>query len=343
MKKLLLLLLSAGISAGSSARAFPPQWERYTSGGYLFDMQSDRNDRGLSEARFTEELANTARTNLARQVRMRIRDSAALSKRSADGLTTVAYTSESRFSTDVELRLVETRTSYDPATKQGWAIACIDRQEACRYYRSEVGAFLNRADNTLAAARDLAGAGFKARAKSELEALLPGFEAADEAFFWLGILGLPQDECERLRNRRNEREQAVKRMAAELQHATSVFLVCTADIFGARYPTLQNELKGKLTAGGCSLADDPSQADWVVRVEVSAREYNRLTAGGRPLFFAYADAHVSIDKTITAQRICEDALSAKGGHTTGYGEAARTACRELSERLGELVLGTIRQ
>lgn len=344
MKKwLLLLLLSAGMSFGCAARSFPPEWARYLTGEYLAEVQTGRNERNLPERAFLDELLNGCRTNLARQVRVRVSDFAELEKRARDGAATVVYSSRTQFSTDVDLRLVVTRTCYDPETGEGCALACIGKEEAHRYYRSEIDAFLERVDHTLALANDYVRSGFKGRAKSELEALLPRFGMQDEAFFWLRVFGFPPEEYAALSSSRNDREHSVKRMLAELQHATTICLICSAELFGSRYAALQQLLKGRLSAQGCSFTEDPARADWVVRVEASAREYNRLTTEARTLYFAYVDAAVSIDKVVTSQRICEEGLSVKGGHTISYEEAARAAGRELAERLGSLVLHAIKE
>jgi len=342
MKRELLSILSIAVSLVCAAQQYPPEWAQYTSGGYIFDMQHDQNIQDRSETEFRDYLLHAARTNIAKQIRLQVRDFAKLNKKSIDGSSAVVYTSETQFSTDVELKLVETKTCYDPETKQGYAIAYIDKHAACRYYRNAVAAILNKADNCLTLARNFIGSGFKHRAKVELETLLTDFGTAEEAFFWLGILG-PCDETGVLQTRCDKKEGLVKQLLTELQYGTSIYLVCSADILGTRYPTLQHELKGRLSAEGCSFTEDPSQADWVIRVEVSTREYNRLTMNAQPLYFAYADANISIDKVISSQRIYEDGLSVKGGHTMNYKEAARSACKELAGQLGSLILQNIQR
>lgn len=123
MKKGLLLLILTGISFIGMAQQYPSEWNQYTSDGYLYNIQSDRNTLNRSEAIFTNQLLDLARTNLAQQIKMRVEDSARMLKESIDGRSRMAYTSETRFSTDLELQLVSTETRYEPATGQGYAIA----------------------------------------------------------------------------------------------------------------------------------------------------------------------------------------------------------------------------
>lgn len=341
MKKALLLFIAGCISLCGAAQQYPPEWVNYTSGRYLSNIQTDYNGGNKSETDFKNYLLNTARAELAKQISLHVRDVADIDKTAVNGMASVTYRSNTEFKTDVNIKLLETKTFYDPYTKEGAAIAYIEKGAARDYYRNEVNNFLSKAENALTMARNYIGSGFNGRAKTELEAILPGFRQTDDSFVWLAIFGLPQSESEQLLARRNESEQTVKKMLADLQHATSVYLVCSAEIFGAKYPALQNELKGKLAAQGCSFAASPDKADWVIRIEVSAREYNQTNTNGRVSYFAYADANITVDKILTSQRIYEDGVSVKGGHTLGYKEAARTACKNLAKQLGDIILQNI--
>jgi hypothetical protein len=103
------------------------------------------------------------------------------------------------------------------------------------------------------------------------------------------------------------------------------------------YTALQGEVKGQLSALGCSFVADPSQADYVITVQAKAREYNRADFGGNVAYFAYVDADISLTKTATGQRIYDDFLSIKGGHTHNYSQAARTAYKDLAKEIDKLI------
>ncbi|MDE5612959.1 MAG: hypothetical protein K2I90_13215 [Odoribacter sp.] len=334
------MLCLIGWTLNLSAQSCPPEWVKYTSGDYLYDIQSDNNNRGVSETDFKNQLLNAARANLAKKVQMQVKEEAGMNKSAVDGKSHVSYTSSTRFSTDVDLKFVDTRTLYNADTKEGLAIAFIEKATACMFYRNEIGRILDKVDNALKTANNYIVSGFKERAKAEVEAVLPEFSRTEEPFFWLNFFGVSRAETSELADKCNAREQAVKQLLADLKHGTLICLVCTADLFGRSYPTLQNELKGKLSAGGCSFTDNPAEADWVIRVKVSARKQKTAVLGGITSYFAYADALITIDKGITSQRIYEDEISVKGGHTRNYTEAAREAYKDLSKRLGEILKGS---
>ena len=351
MKRILLFGLCFGLSFVSMAQTCPPEWSPYTSANYLYDLQSDYNNRGLSDTDFKNYLLNVARTNLAKQVRMRVTDEANLYKQAVGGRSQINYSSSTQFSTDVSLQLVNTKTLYRPDTKEYFALVYIDKSEACRHYRNEIERILSKVDNALTTANNYVQSGFKEKARGEMNAVLPEFSRTEEPFFWLSFFGTSRSDLQTLNDQCNTREQAVKQMLADLKHSTSICLSCTADLFGSSYATLQNELKGKLSAGGCQFTSDETAADYVIRVEASAREYNIAVFGSHTSYFAYADARITIDKRgaqridqqRNSQRIYENEVSSKGGHTRNYTEAARAAYRELCKELTTILNGQIRE
>lgn len=341
MKKRILLLLLTGISMVSVAQQYPSDWDQYTTDGYLYNIQSDRNTLNLPESEFKDRLLDLARTNLAQQIRMRVQDSAKLRKESIDGRSHIAYMSETRFFTDLELQFATTKTVFDPVTAEGHAIVYIDKEKACQYYRNNTEVLLGHAENALTLARNYIDTGFKNRARAELEKILPQFESIAPTFFWLGVLGAPQNEISMLLTRCNEAEQSIKKLIAELTYGTSIYLICSADVFGSSYNALRNEVIGRLSTDGCNFTDDMTQADWIIHIEASAREYNQMTMHSQTLFFAYMDASISIEKGFSSQRIYENSISTKGAHTLGYNNAARKACKDLSSQLSDIIRKTI--
>ena len=331
----ILLLLTAFLHV--DAQECPPEWVRYTYGGYIYDIQSDNNNRNLSETDFKNYLLNIARTNLAKQIKVSVQDVAQLNKVSVDGRTTIGYTSSTRFSTDVDMKLVETKTLYNSATREGYAIAYIDRDAARSYYRNELMLVYNKINNSVALADNFVEAGFKSKAQGELEKSLSQFGNVDEPLLWMNIFGTPQNELGDWQERFSVLEQNIKRKLAEFKHGTSICLKCTADVFGKPYPSLQNELKGMLAADGCNFVDNPSDADWVITVTCSSKEYTNIRVGNSSSYFSYVNAEIAIDKMATSQRIYEDEIMVKGGHTFGYPEAAKAGYKDIKQQLGKII------
>lgn len=337
---ILCLLLFVGRAV--SQDQYPKAWESYTGGGYFAEIQSDFNTKGWSESAFVNQLLNFARTNLAKQLKVQVSDHAVMSKQSFNGRTSVRYQATTEFSTDLELKLVETRTHYDPLTKEGFAIAFIDKAAARRFYANEVQVVLNGGVNALTLADNYAKNGFKARAQAELQQAIPTMDKFVDLYMWLSFFDYPQEELAAMMEQQNAVEQAIKQTLADLEHATVVCVVCKADLFGSAYP-LQNELKGTIAIDGCSFTDNPKEAQWLVTVRVQARKSHTVQIGSMTSYIAYLDAEVTIDKQITNQRIYENAVTVKGGHPRGYSEAARAGFKELKAEIGKIMRTNITQ
>lgn len=341
MKRAYIILCSLWVFLSVNAQQYPPEWAKYTLGGYMYDIQSDSNEKNLPETDFKNYLLNIARTNLAKQVQVRVQDVANLDKQSVNGKTTITYSANTIFSTNVNLKLVETKTAYDLGEKVGYAIAYIDRDAARNYYLNELMLIHNKIENSIVLAENFVEAGFKSKAQSQLESSLKQFALIDEPLLWMNIFGASQRILAEWSERFSAKEQTVKRMLADLKHATTIYLSCSADVFGKSYPTLQNELKGLLAADGCNFTNNPTNADWSITVTCSAREYSVVNMGNSKSYFCYVDAYIVIDKVVTSQRIYEDEVSIKGAHTLGYSEAARAGYKEISQKLGKIIKGSI--
>ena len=342
MKKLLLLSAVSVITFfNAAAQEYPIEWERYTSREYIYDIKTGSNTAGMSETDFTEYLLNSARTGLALQIQVHVKDVSELAKEQADGRISIEYSSRTNVSTDLDLKLVRTKTAYDAVSGQGYAIAYVNRDEARSYYVNELTLTCNSIDNSIILAGSLESAGFKSRARTELESSKEYFASAETSLFWMNIFGMSQPELSEWQERLNAAGRKIEGMLSELEHATAVCLSCNADIFGVGDAALQNELKGILSEKGCSFVEDPSQADWSVSIEVTSREYNKMDMGSGTYYFSYADADISIDRILTSQRIYGNRVSAKGGHTKGYAEAARAAFKDLAEELGTIIIQNI--
>ncbi|MDE6417542.1 MAG: hypothetical protein K2K68_11045 [Duncaniella sp.] len=343
MKRFPFFLMTIFTFLSCYAQECPSEWVKYTYGGYFYDIQSDNNNRRHAEVDFKNNLVNSARASLAKQIKMSVKDMAQMNKTAIDGRTSITYSSNTSFSTDLNMKLVETKSMYSPSTGEGYAIAYIDKDAAKNYYTNELTVVRNKITNSIELADSYIEGGFKKKAELELNKSLKLFDSVDESLFWLNIFGAGQSEINDWQLNFNQAEQNVKRQLADLKHATVIYLSCNADLFGKTYPTLQNELKGKLAAKGCSFTDYPQNADWVITVNCSAREHSNVKAGNSNAFFTYIDAAISIDKTISSQRIYEDEVSVKGSHTFGYQEAAKAGYKDITKELSKIINITIDQ
>ena len=57
----------------------------------------------------------------------------------------------------------------------------------------------------------------------------------------------------------------------------------------------------------------------------------------------YVDANIAVDKTATGQRVYENEISEKGGHTQNFKKAARDAYKELFPKISEIIKEQVKQ
>lgn len=329
------LLFLASLSL--MAQDYPSDWVLFTSDGYFHDIESGQVNQKATEANLKNYLLDLARANLSKQIEVRVEEVSSIDKNVVNGMSDIRYTSRSHFTTNLDIRLSETRSFTDNQSGIVYVIAYINKKEVCIYYRNELQKLLSKVDQALVVANNYTNTGFKAKAKEELQGALSFFVQADELFFWFNVFGMDKNQINQYLNELHQRELTVKTELSELEHGTVYCVVCTADNFGTVYNDLENELKGQLSQTGCSFTDILEKADFVIHVEASAREYNVINSNKNTFYFAFVDAAISVDKNATGQRILEDVISVKGSHTLGYKEAAHNAYQVVSKNIIQLL------
>ena len=331
----LTFLLLASLLA--KAQSYPLEWSKYANEGYFFDIESNSNSQQMDEAKFRNDLLDLARANLSKQIQVKVEEVSRLDKTAINGETSIHYSSSRRFTTKLDLKLAKTETYTDIVTGKVFAIAYINKREACQYYENELQMVVGKANNASQIAENYIRQGFKPKAKNELQQVLAELDSAEELFFWFNVFGMPEPQLHQRLSQVHQAEQSLKTNIAELEHGTTYCIICTADLFGEPFPKLEKEVKGELSKAGCNFTSDPKEADYVIRIEASAREYNRASIAGSEAYFSYVDAAVAIDKNATGQRIFEDEIAVKGSHTLGFNEASREGYKNISQKISQIL------
>ena len=125
--------------------------------------------------------------------------------------------------------------------------------------------------------------------------------------------------------------------ANSLRYANTIYIDCNAELFNTNYPTLKAEIQGELSKLGCTFVNNAAQSDWAVYVTAQAREHNKADFGSMSTYFVYVDANIAVEKTATGQRIYENEISEKGGHTQSFEKAARDAYKVISPKISQII------
>lgn len=340
-KHLLLPVLAIFASCLTVRSQCPEEWLQYTAPDFLYGIQSGQNDTGMDENAFCNYLLDLARAELAKSVMVSVSDRAELSRRSTDGRTSVDYSSVTTFSTDIELSLVKTESSYDRKTKTGRAIAYIFKPEALDFYRNRLRLAFDGIEASLSSAGRYYSEGLAARAAETLEELGAGMEGVREDLSMLNFFGATENELSELSGTARSYMERAAGLEAMLNRGTVLCLECSsAEVDCGDF---EKVLKGLLSEKKFSFTDCPDEADWSVSVDIDTREYGVSEIGGMKIYTVYAEASLTMRKIIGTQKTLEDRVSAKGVHTVGYEEALRDAFDKLGDTLAERLYSIINQ
>ena len=122
-----------------------------------------------------------------------------------------------------------------------------------------------------------------------------------------------------------------------------VYFHCNAEIFGKEYTTLKDDILSELSKCDVSFVDSANLSDWSITITAKTREFNKADFGSMSSYFSYVDAKTIIEKQSTRQRIYENTISLKGGHTQNYEQAARQAYKDISPRISAIIKEQIQQ
>lgn len=216
------MLLCFGVCCNLKAQSCPPAWEKYKTSEYMFDIQSDINSLDVPEADFTNSLLNSARLNLAKQVRVAINDRSTHEVKVNNGRTQTKYSQLTESSVSVDMSLVETHVSYDAITKRGFAIAFINTPHARRHYVNQLEFIIKSMRASLSIAQNHINNNFKDKAETELQSGIKWIEKTWKPLFWLNVFGLSENELKSWNNRIGTVEVQLKQQLSNLEKSREV-------------------------------------------------------------------------------------------------------------------------
>lgn len=291
-------------------------------------MQSEKKNSYTSESEQTNKLLDIARANIAKQIQIKIEDNASSAR-----VHSVP---------EVDVTMMETKSHFNSKSNKIFVIAFINKTEAHRFYKRQADVIFNNVEKHITITETYVETGFMSKAKEEIKKAEAEFKKLEQPIFFLTVFDCPDYELHEILQRYSGLEQTVKRKISEMEYGTSIYVECVADMFGQSYFNLQKELKAKLSENGCNFVDDKASADWAITIKASSRQYNTMDFGSSVNYFSYVDAEIAVEKVVTNQRIYEDMLTEKDGHTHNFTEAARDAYKKITPKIIELVTENIK-
>lgn len=326
----------------------PPLWYqenrnvRYPQELYFTGYAEGKLQEGESEEKAINRLKQEAQVEAASSIRMTVektltdvnRSELVRSAGAFDEQVTEYFESHTQIRVGMEIPGMKVEVWKNEKKQEVAAFAYVKKSELAKKLEHQIIAGNTRAEMVSENVERLLEEGRKPEARRMLEEGLLLFDEVEQAQM---LLLAVDDEADLQLEETVSLKLAMQNRLSELRHAVRICLNSKVDLYGSSYSKLQNEIKGILSADGCSFVTEPEQADWLICIEAAAREYNHVKVGRSTTYFSYVDARISIDKITTGQRIYEDEITVKGGHTLGFEEAARSAYEEISKRIGSVI------
>jgi len=228
-------------------------------------------------------------------------------------------------------------------TGEVYAFAWVKTASLYRQLMRRIAANTAKAEVEMESIETMANRGDKLQAKNNLpkvQELIDDIENDQRIMLSIDANVSDEDMAVEETNLLKKRYQA---LTANLKNGINIYLSCNASMFGASYSALKEEIQGALSPMGCTFVRSADQSDWDIQVNAKAREYNASTYGSVTSYFVYVDATIIVEKTATGQRIYENQISEKGGHTHNYEQAARQAYKDISPKISKIIKEQIQQ
>jgi len=224
-------------------------------------------------------------------------------------------------SSNLELAGVKTDSYIDDSKGLIYGFAYVNKYELIGYYNASLNMNMQQLESVLNTAKQLEASGEKAKARTQYQDAVPLLIKVEQAQDVVVALDHNANiQYDKTAQYRSEIVQAL----ARLSQGVYIYMESKEDMFGKSSALVSNKIKSILSKNGCSFTTDAAQADFILKLNATAREY------GNPgqIVFCYADVEVELIKKQTQKTVYQEELKQKGGHTT-YENAAREAFEEV--------------
>jgi hypothetical protein len=284
----------------------------------------------------TQQMKTDAQADLSREIRMQITShtQSEIAAVSANGQyrENESFSNRSFTESSAELTGVKTETYYDAKTRTVYAFASVNRYELTGYHKSNLAMNLAQIESLLQTAQNLEQSGEKSQARQQCEAaksLLVKVRSTQDFLTALDANISPDDlqqsKTESLHSR-------LVQMQARLAQATLVYMECSESNFAKPATVVCNQLRAALSGKGCSVTDDPAQADFRIQIGVTTRRHSEFQG----FTTCYADVTVNLFDVRKNKSVFQDEFSQKG-ISTSQEAAGRKALEDAAPTIAEKI------
>jgi len=336
----ILLYASAGMAQTPNWLQSGERERNYPNSTFITGFTPGNVRAGESKADAEVRLRKDAQANLTESVLVRVKSekikrderikTQATGKEENEQIQSFFESTISIYS-NLELTGVNVDSYTDDSKGLIYAFAYVNRYELTGYYKGVLTKSLQTLESTLNTAKELESSSEKVKAREQYKnanTQLIEVELAQDV-----LLALDPNASLQIEKTINYRSEIIKALV-RLAQGVHIYIESREDMFGKSSALISNKVKSILSKNGCSFIDDASQADFILKINASARKI------GNPgdIVFCYADVEVELKKAgkTVYQEELPPSQETKGGGTT-YENAARDAF----EKAGKAVAGKL--
>lgn len=276
---LILLLCSLTVFAeqpiwySESQRAANFPKEQYFTGIAYGEVHANEDDGSAMErmkATARVDALSTISINVQNEVNSHLRD---VSFESVDGwMEEIAETFDSHTRTRINIENIpglQTEAWKNPNSNEVIAFAYIKKSTLCRQMEKQIIIGLTRIETILENTEQLLTNGQKIQARETLYKAIPLFNEVEQAQRVLIVVDSFADEDNLQLEETKKLKQLYMLLSERLRTGVSIHLKFEHDKFEVDYNILAKQIEKELSNNGCSLVTSPSQADWVITLQVA--------------------------------------------------------------------------
>ncbi|MDR1761265.1 MAG: hypothetical protein LBR55_02325 [Bacteroidales bacterium] len=238
---------------------------------------------------------------------------------------------ESTVNTSTSLELTGVKTeSYADNNGLIYGFAYVNKYELIGYYNAALTMNMQQLESILNTAKQMEMGGEKAKARIQYEETVPLLVKVEQAQDVLIALDRNASPTSLQRDKTAAYRSDIIQALTRLAQGVYICIQSKEDLFGKSSSLIANKVKSVLSKNGCSFTTDALQADFILKLNASARKH------GNPdqIVFCYADVEIELVKTQGGKAVYQEELKQKGGHTS-YENAAREAFEEVGKTVGD--------
>ena len=331
----LLAVICASVAWGQTQPNWfdPADRERNYPGNVFITGFATGNVRsGERQADAETRLKKEAQGYVAEEIRVQVTSETNSNDRSVkiNGNEQLTSIFESAVKTSATIELTGVKTDAYVENNLVYGFAYVNKYELIGYYNAFLTMNTQQLEGVLNTAKGLETSGDKAKARKQYEEAVPLLVKVEQA---QDVLVALDRNANIQRSKTAQYRSDIVQALARLMQGVYVYFESKEDMFGKNSTLISNGIKTVLSKNGCSFTTDILQADFILKINASARKH------GSPgdIVFCYADFEVELVKNQTQKTVYQEELKQKGGHTS-YENAAREAFQEAGQEIAKKLL-----